>query len=287
MDFYEEAFKRNIGLFTEEEQAKLRRSRAAVAGLGGVGGVHLVTLARMGIGNFHIADLDTFETANINRQYGASGDTLGREKTVVMREEVLSINPEADIKSFSEGVTEDNVEAFLRGVDVVLDGIDFFAIDARRLLFNKAQECGITAITSGPMGFGATLQVFTPDGMSFDDYFGITNEMPYIEKMIAFAVGLTPKALHLKYLDLSKVDLTSGTGPALASACTLCAGLVATEAINVILSKRPIKAAPHYFQFDPQRQVYKRGYLFMGARNPIQRIKRRFLLKKVRPLIED
>ncbi|MEE9542760.1 MAG: ThiF family adenylyltransferase, partial [Thermodesulfobacteriota bacterium] len=214
MDFYEEAFKRNIGLFTEEEQRKLKESRAAIAGLGGVGGVHLVTLARMGIGKFHIADLDTFETANINRQYGAKSDTLGKLKTEVMHEAVLSINPEADIKSFSEGVTKENVDAFLDGVDVVLDGIDFFAIDARRLLFNKARERGITAITSGPIGFGSTLQVFTPKSMSFDAYFGITDDMDYIEKMIAFAVGLTPRALHLKYLDISKVDLTSGTGPA-------------------------------------------------------------------------
>ncbi|MEE9543206.1 MAG: ThiF family adenylyltransferase, partial [Thermodesulfobacteriota bacterium] len=159
MDFYKEAFKRNIGLFTEEEQERLKQSRAAVAGLGGVGGVHLITLARMGIGKFHIADLDTFETANINRQYGAKSDTLGKEKTEVMREAVLSINPEADITSFPQGVTEDNIDGFLEGVDVVLDGIDFFEIDARRLLFNKARERGITTITSGPIGFGATLQV--------------------------------------------------------------------------------------------------------------------------------
>jgi molybdopterin/thiamine biosynthesis adenylyltransferase len=287
MDFYEEAFKRNIGLFSEEEQKKLKGSRVAIAGLGGVGGVHLVTLARMGLGKFHIADLDTFETANINRQYGAMSRTLGKLKTEVMGEAVLEINPEAEIESFSEGVTEKNVDNFLDGVDVAIDGIDFFAIDARRLLFNKAREKGITAITSGPIGFGATLQIFTPLSMSFNTYFGITDDMSYIEKMIAFAVGLTPKALHLRYLDLTKVDLSSGTGPALASSCSLCAGLVATEAVNVILAKRPVRATPHYFQFDPYRQVYKKGYLFMGGRNPIQKIKRRYLLKKVSHLIEE
>jgi tRNA A37 threonylcarbamoyladenosine dehydratase len=66
---YHEAFSRNIGLFTVEEQEKLRRSRVAIAGMGGVGGVHLVTLARTGIGNFTIADPDRFELANMNRQW--------------------------------------------------------------------------------------------------------------------------------------------------------------------------------------------------------------------------
>ena len=187
---------------------------------------------------------------------------------------------------FSEGVTEANIDTFLKGVDVAVDGIDFFAIDSRRLLFNKAREKGVYAITSGPIGFGATLQIFAPNGMSFDEYFGISANMSYLEKMIAFAVGLTPSPLHLRYMDLSKVDLTSGTGPSLASACALCSSLVATEAINIILERRPIKAVPYYFQFDPYRQIYKRGYLFLGGKNPLQYIKRRFLLRKVMPQLQ-
>ncbi len=285
IDYYKEAFKRNIGLLKEEEQQRLKNSRIAIAGLGGVGGIHLVTLARIGIGRFHIADADTFETANINRQYGASKDTFGRKKTEVMKEIVSSINPEVQVSLFSEGVTEANIDTFLKGVDVAVDGIDFFAIDSRRILFNKAREKGVYAITSGPIGFGATLQIFAPNGMSFDEYFGISANMSYLEKMIAFAVGLTPSPLHLRYMDLSKVDLTSGTGPSLASACALCSSLVATEAINIILKRRPVKAVPYYFQFDPYRQIYKRGHLFLGGKNPLQYLKRRFLLRKMAPLI--
>lgn len=76
---YSEAFSRNLGLISPSEQEKLRQSRVAVLGLGGVGGVNLVTLARLGIGRFTIADPDTFELANFNRQYGAMVSTiLGR-----------------------------------------------------------------------------------------------------------------------------------------------------------------------------------------------------------------
>ena len=239
----------------------------------------------MGIGNFNIADHDIFEPVNFNRQYGASLDTVGRSKTDVMRETALSINPLAGIKVFSEGIDGSNIDEFLEGVDLAVDAVDFFAIDARRLLFNKARDKGIYAVTSGPIGFGATLQVFSPTGMSFDEYFGISEGMDYVRKMIAFSVGLTPRPLHLGYMDLSKVDLRAGTGPSMASACALCANLVATAAVDILLNRKPVKAAPHYFQFDPYRQVYKKGYLFMGGRNPLQAFKRWFLRRKLRPML--
>ena len=65
---YDEAFSRNLGWVTEAEQARLRRTRVCIAGLGGVGGVYLLTLARLGIGAFSIADFDSFALANFNRQ---------------------------------------------------------------------------------------------------------------------------------------------------------------------------------------------------------------------------
>ncbi|BBB59506.1 hypothetical protein UNDKW_1233 [Undibacterium sp. KW1] len=68
---YDQAFSRNLGWFTEAEQAQLRGKKAAIAGMGGVGGAHLLTLARLGIGAFHIADFDQFDLPNMNRQAGA------------------------------------------------------------------------------------------------------------------------------------------------------------------------------------------------------------------------
>src|SRR6185312_10490183 len=104
---YHEAFARNIGWVTRAEQNILRSKRVAIAGMGGVGGVHLLTLARLGIGAFHIADFDTFDIANFNRQVGATVSTLGRAKAEVLAEMARDINPELQIKSFPDGVTKD------------------------------------------------------------------------------------------------------------------------------------------------------------------------------------
>src|SRR5260370_11988375 len=136
---YAGALARHQGLLTKADQVRLRQARVAIAGVGGVGGIPLATLARLGIGAFHIADPDSFEIANINRQFGASAKTMGRGKTEVMAETATAINPEIDLRVFNEAINADNVGDFLDGVDVVVDGIDFFAIEARRLLFKDAQ----------------------------------------------------------------------------------------------------------------------------------------------------
>jgi molybdopterin/thiamine biosynthesis adenylyltransferase len=276
-DFYRQSFQRNIGLISEAGQAHLAQSCVAVAGAGGVGGLHLLALARMGVGRFHIADYDQFEVSNFNRQFGATVDTIGQSKIEVMAKMLRSINPDAEIRLFPEGFQSTNVEQFLDGVNVVVDGIDFFAFDHRRMLFQEARRRNLYVITSGPVGFGSTLQIFAPQGMTFDEYFGIRDGMSEFEKFVAFATGLAPAVLHRGYMDLSKVRLNAGQAPVVASSCIMSSGLVAFEAVNVMLGLRPIKAVPHYYQFDAYRQVYKRGYLLFGAQNPMQHLKRAIL----------
>jgi molybdopterin/thiamine biosynthesis adenylyltransferase len=247
--------------------------------MGGVGGIHLATLARLGIGSFHIADPDIFEVANINRQYGASAQTLGRSKVEVMAEITAAINPEINLRGFNEAITQENVGDFLQGVDLVVDGIDFFAMEARRLVYREAQSLGKWVITAGPLGFSTAWMAFSPDGMSFDDYFDINDSMDYWDQIISFAVGLTPKATHLPYTNLKGVNPRSTRGPSLGLACNLCSGVVATKVIKVLLGRKPIRAVPCYFQFDAYRGILRKGRLRWGNRHPLQRIKR-WLLKR-------
>jgi molybdopterin/thiamine biosynthesis adenylyltransferase len=188
----------------------------AIAGMGGVGGIHLITLARLGIGAFHIADPDDFELVNFNRQYGATLRNLGQGKAEVMAEEARAVNPELRLRVFSEPITPENVDEFLDGVDVLIDGIDFFEIDARRLVFREARRRGIWAITAGPIGFSAAWLIFSPTGMSFDEYFDLNDTMDRADQLVAFLVGLTPRATQRTYMDLSRVDPRAGKGPSAA-----------------------------------------------------------------------
>lgn len=272
--FWADAFSRDIGLLSRAEQVTLAGARVAVAGLGGVGGVHLVTLARAGVGKFNIADFDVYEPANMNRQFGATVPALGRPKLDVMEEEALAINPFLEIRKFPTGVTAENVDAFLDGVDVVMDGVDFFCFEARRMVFNRARAKGIPVVTAGPLGYSAALIVFSPDGMSFDEYFDVHDGTPSREALISFAVGLAPRSTHGSYMDFSRVSFNRRRGPSLDVACQLCSAVAVTEAIRLILKKEGLAAAPVYCQFDPFLRRFVTGRLRWGNRGPVQRLKR-------------
>lgn len=282
--YFAEAFSRNIGLLTLQEQETLKNARVAIPGMGGVGGAHLIAMVRSGVGNFNIADFDVFEPVNVNRQYGATLPGFGRPKTEVMKKQALSINPFLRLNVFREGITHDNVDMFLNGVDVVLDGLDFFNFDIRRLVFNKAREKGIFVVTAGPLGFSTALLVFSPyAGMSFDDYFNIVDNMAPEDQYLAFAMGLAPRPTHFHYIDLKKVSLKYKQGPSLDVACLGCASIAGSKAIQIILNKGKIKPAPHYIQFDPYMMKLRKGKLLFGNKNPIQRVKTqvcKYLLKR-------
>jgi|SRR5579872_284607 len=275
---YEAAFSRHQGLLSEAEQQRLRQCRVAIIGMGGVGGVHLMTLARLGIGNFNIADPDQFELANFNRQYGANVHSLGRSKVEVMAEQALSVNPELDIRTFREPISAANVDDFLEGANILVDGVDFFAMPARRLAFREARRRGMWGVTAGPHAFSAAWLTFAPDGMSFDDYFDLDDSMNDSDMVIAFAVGGTPAPLHLAYLDLKKFfKPKSKAGASVGFACHLASGVVGAEVMRILLGRPGARPAPCYAQFDAYRRKFRSGRLLWGNRHPLQRLKRWWL----------
>jgi molybdopterin-synthase adenylyltransferase len=269
---YDTAFSRNLGWVTRDEQQALRGKRVAIAGLGGVGGLHLLALARLGIGRFHLAEFDRFELANFNRQVGASMRTLDLPKLDVMTALAREINPGLEIVPFDAGMSAKNIGDFLDGIDVFVDGLDFFAFAARELVFGACHARGIPAVTAAPLGMGAALLNFVPGGMSFADYFGFA-ECAESEKPIRFLLGLAPAMLHRRYLaDLSFVDLRGGKGPSTAMACHICAGVAATEALKLLLHRGSVVKAPRGVQFDAYRNKLTHTWRPWGWRNPLQRL---------------
>lgn len=278
---YEEAFCRNLGLISPGEQQRLRNCRVAIPGMGGVGGLHLMTLTRLGIGKFRIADADQFAVGNFNRQFGSSIKTLDKPKAEVLAAAARDVNPELELDTFTDYIDKSNVDEFLTGVDLLVDAVDFFAFDARRLLFQEARRRGIWTITAGPIGFSTAWISFDPNGMSFDEYFDLRDDMDSLDRFVAFALGLAPKTTHVPYFDFRYVDRESGRGPSVAAACRLASGVVGAEAIKILLQRGEVRPAPCYHQFDAYRYLLKRGKLRMGNRGPVQRIKRRLMRKRL------
>jgi len=268
---YETAFARNLGWLTRTEQRTLRGKCVAIAGLGGVGGLHLLTLVRLGVGRFHLAEFDTFDLVNFNRQVGASLSSIDRPKLDVMASMARDINPTVEIADFAARVNKSNVDAFLAGADLFVDGLDFFAIAARELVFAVCARRGIPATTVAPLGMGAALLNFMPGKMGFAEYFGF-DQSTEEEKPLRFLIGLAPAMLHRRYLvDPSFVDLASGRGPSTAMACQICAGVAATEALKILVGRGRVLAAPRGVHFDAYRNKLISTWRPGGYRHPMQR----------------
>lgn len=103
---------------------KLRDTRVAVIGLGGVGSYAVEALARAGIGKFLIIDFDVVNLSNLNRQLLAMHSTIGKSKTTLMEQRIKDINPDAEVECISEFLSKDNRDSYLNKIDFLIDAID-------------------------------------------------------------------------------------------------------------------------------------------------------------------
>jgi len=122
-----EQFKRTQLLLGKEKTEKIFKASIAVVGVGAVGGFAVEMLARMGIGNFIIADFDVVQVSNINRQIFALHSTVGQKKVELAKKRILDINPKCEVKTFDVFVNTDTFDMiFSDKPDIVIDAIDSY-----------------------------------------------------------------------------------------------------------------------------------------------------------------
>ena len=265
---YNKAFSRNIGWFSEAEQLALQGKKVAIAGCGGVGGIHSLTMARLGVGRFHLADFDDFGVENFNRQVGAMMSTVGKPKMDVMNNVLADINPQVQINSFPQGVDGSNAEEFLQGVDLYIDSLDFFAIEARRLVFDLCAKKSIPAITAAPLGMGTAFLCFMPGQMTFEAFFGMEGKSQ-AEQYLRFYLGLAPASLQSQYLvDPSRLNLSEKRGPSTIIGCTMSAGVAAAYAVKILLGRGELVCAPEGLHWDPYMNKMEHTSIPGGHNNP-------------------
>lgn len=149
-----EQFSRTSMLIGEEALEKLKNSRVALFGVGGVGGYVAEALARAGVGSIDLIDNDTVSLSNINRQIIALSSTVGRPKTLVMKERILDINSEAVVTCINKFVLPQTIDEFdFSEYDYVIDAID--TVSGKIAIIEKAYGEGIPVISS--MGTGNKL----------------------------------------------------------------------------------------------------------------------------------
>ncbi|MCQ2413981.1 MAG: tRNA threonylcarbamoyladenosine dehydratase [Clostridia bacterium] len=147
-------FVREERLIGKDAMEKLKKSRVAVFGVGGVGGYVVETLARAGVGALDLIDADTVSLTNINRQIIALHSTVGMKKTAVAAARVRDINPECSVREYPVFFDAETADGFdFSAYDYVVDAVD--TVTAKIALIERAKAAGTPIICS--MGTGNKL----------------------------------------------------------------------------------------------------------------------------------
>ena len=143
----EKNFTTRTGLIIGDEGInKLKNSNVIVFGVGGVGSFAAEAIARAGVGNLTIVDFDDVDITNINRQLPALHSTVGKYKVEVMKDRILDINPDINIKAIREVYNKDTSENY----DYVVDAIDM--VTSKIHLIETCKNKGLEIISSMGMG---------------------------------------------------------------------------------------------------------------------------------------
>jgi molybdopterin/thiamine biosynthesis adenylyltransferase len=252
--WYDTMVDRNTGMISEEEQNLISEVLVVQAGVGGNSGIP-ITLAQMGFQRFRLADPDVFSLTNFNRQLGANILTLDRNKAAVLAEEIQRINPHAEVEVYSDGVTLDNVEKFLEGADIVIDGIDIEVMKVRRELYNVARKNGQPMFCCPSLGWGVALGVFDPNSSpSFDELFGEVPDDPHSPERMQFNTKFVMQFLSSRPtgidMELARQRAKERKPPSTAVALRLNAGLVPCAIYSYLFNKGSIPIMPVSLQID-------------------------------------
>jgi len=252
--FHMEHHSRNMGLLTEEEQQKIDEKTLLIAGCG-VGSLIAISAARLGFEKFVLVDGDKVELSNINRQ-GYSSHDVGKFKVNALAKRIKQINPHAEIKKFPIFVDIKNAARLVHKADIIIDSIDPDAAQAVVAMHRAIQKEHKTVIQPTDVGWGAMIQVFTPDSISYEKMIGLDPETPVEKvsneegfgKFVQFFVKIMPP-----YVQKIAMEVAEGKRqhyPQPVSASYVLAAMTVMAAKRIACGE-PIKVAPDYVSFDP------------------------------------
>ncbi len=229
---YWEIATRQMPLVSKEEQEKFKNAKITVIGCGGIGGETIEMLARMGVGELVLVDEDVFDITNLNRQSLSTTEVIGKEKSVVAREKVESINPHVKVTSYTAHVNQINIDEMLKDSNLVIDALD--NVLTRVIVSRKAAEMKIPYVHGAIHGTLGQVTVFLANTRSYEEMFNLPS----------LGRELTDETID----DLKNV--ASATPPAIGPTPNLIGCLEAMEAYKIITGIGKVTVAPKILTFD-------------------------------------
>ncbi|MGO5115096.1 HesA/MoeB/ThiF family protein [Candidatus Avoscillospira sp. LCP25S3_F1] len=206
-------YERNFPAISVEEQETLRQKHVLVLGCGGLGGYLIELLARLGVGRLTVVDGDCFEPSNQNRQLYSTPARLGRSKARTAAERVGEIAPETAVEPVMEFFTEDNADALVRGVDLVVDALD--NLPARLLLEDVCDRHNVPYVHGAILGWNLQVTTGLPCSRVLHGLYGGISQQTPDDPAYKTSLSMTP---------------------------AVCAGMQVAEALKLLTGRLPALA---------------------------------------------
>ena len=208
-----ERYLRNTAAYSLAEQARLLRSRAAMVGLGGLGGHVLEILARTGVGHICAADGDEFQPSNLNRQLLCTRRSINGYKCAAAAARVQLVNPAVDFEPVAAYLDEALMGRFLVGADLAVDALG--GLSDRPALLRQAAQAGIPLVTAAVAGQAGYVATVLPGATGPADIFG-TADSTAAETSLGTPAPAVATAAAL--MSAEALNILCGRGPRLAGA---------------------------------------------------------------------
>lgn len=255
---YKFLFERNYGVFSPEEQEKIRNANVLIIGSGGIGGIVAISLARSGVEKMTIYEFDTFQVSNLNRQICCNLDTLGQNKAVVTKESILKINPEAKINIIPRELKPDEISSVIQQEtwDAIIPAADSWPLSVSML--DASVDAGIPAIMSYPVGAFGRVSSFMPGGPYASECLTMPYKAPY-DEMKVFMESKENRSILYYYQRLGGWTQEWFDGfcegklphPQIAPIVWITGTLATMEVIKIVTGRWKPVAAPNYWHITP------------------------------------
>ena len=254
---YEELFQRNYGIFSRDEQQRIREASILIIGCGGIGGSVAIILARSGVSRFVLVEFDLYEPTNMNRQINCFVDTIGRNKAQVIKEDILRINPEAEVEVYEE-LSHAELAELIPRVDLVFPAADNLSFSI--FVFRDAQRLGKTALMVVPAGTWANVSIIPPDKPSPEDIEGVPKLPTYEELRDTLEIRKYRFGQYFYVpvadwrIDYFRGFIEEGLQPTqICPLIWLCSSIGALEALKFFSGKWQPVASPRYWNITREK----------------------------------
>jgi molybdopterin/thiamine biosynthesis adenylyltransferase len=255
---YKDVFERNYGVFTDLEQEQLRNAHILIIGVGGIGGVIAISLARSGFEHFTIYEFDNYQLSNMNRQICCFNNTLGKNKAIVTKESILEINPEAEVEIKPRELLPEEIDSVIRekNWDVIVPAADHWPLSIAML--DACIDAGIPSIMSYPAGALGRACTFMPGGPYASECLTMPYKASYDELKVFMESKENRSILHYYKKEGGWTEewfegFCEGKlpHPQIAPIVWITGALASLEIIKIVTKRWKPVSAPYYWNITP------------------------------------